>query len=255
MTALTVAMTEHEARRVTERIRAIAVTVKDQLEKLQTLLNEARDGEAWRVLGYASWTAYLADVMGEQPLRLPRDERQQIVGYLAGEGMSSRAIAPIVGASPSQVKRDAQVAQMGQVPGVTNVPPEPAPTADYVTDQTDLDAAPELPDEGVGAPHDSGDAEPSEDEGLPLPSPSSRSVTGLDGKQYARPEPQTPKRTPLTEAFWKATYDLQKVTERLERLQQDDRFDRNKNEVAARNGSYLAQAQERLDALMDALNN
>ena len=152
MTALTVAMTEHEARRVTERIRAIAVTVKDQLEKLQTLLNEARDGEAWRVLGYASWTAYLADVMGEQPLRLPRDERQQIVGYLAGEGMSSRAIAPIVGASPSQVKRDAQVAQMGQVPGVTNVPPEPAPTADYVTDQTDLDAAPNSPTRALARP-------------------------------------------------------------------------------------------------------
>lgn len=132
---------------------------------------------------------------------------------------------------------------------------QPTPVADYVTDQADLDAAPELPDEGAGTPHDSGGAEPSEDEGLSLPSPSSRSVTGLDGKQYTRPEPQTPKRTPLTEAFWKATYDLQKVTERLERLQQDDRFDRNKNEVAARNGSYLAQAQERLAALMDALNN
>lgn len=245
MTELTVAMTEHEARRVTERIRAIAVTVKDQLEKLQTLLNEARDGEAWRVLGYASWTAYLADVMGEQPLRLPRDERQQIVGYLAGEGMSSRAIAPIVGAGHVTVTRD-----IARVSNET-----PAPAADYVTDQADLDAAPKLPDEGAGTPRDSGDAEPSEDEGLSLPSPSSRSVTGLDGKQYARPEPQTPKRTPLTEAFWKATYDLQKVTERLERLQQDDRFDRNKNEVAARNGSYLAQAQERLAALMDALNN
>ena len=178
MTALTVAMTEHEARRVTERIRAIAVTVKDQLEKLQTLLNEARDGEAWRALGYASWTAYLADVMGEQPLRLPRDERQQIVGYLAGEGMSSRAIAPIVGAGHVTVTRD-----IARVSNET-----PAPTVDYVTDQADLDEAPELPDEGAGTPRDSGDAEPSEDEGLPVPSPSSRSVTGLDGKQYARPE-------------------------------------------------------------------
>lgn len=253
MTALTVAMTEHEARRVTERIRAIAVTVKDQLEKLQTLLNEARDGEAWRVLGYASWTAYLADVMGEQPLRLPRDERQQIVGYLAGEGMSSRAIAPIVGASPSQVKRDAQVAQMGQVPGVTNVPPEPAPTADYVTDQTDLDAAPELPDEGVGAPHDSGDAEPSEDEGLPLPSPSSRSVTGLDGKQYTRPEPQTPRRRPITDSFTDKRVELTKAVESLHRLTQDDRFPQNAEKVATANRSDLLRASDLLHQVIDSI--
>ena len=240
MTELTVAMTEHEARRVTERIRAIAVTVKDQLEKLQTLLNEARDGEAWRVLGYASWTAYLTDVMGEQPLRLPRDERQQIVGYLAGEGMSSRAIAPIVGASHMTVERDRQA-------GVTNVTPEQAPAADYVTDQADLDAAPELPDEGGGAPHDSGDAEPSEDEGLSLPSPSSRSVTGQ------RPEPQTPRRAPLPDAFWRAAYDLTKVTERLGRLTQDDRFPQNAEKVATANRSDLLRASDLLHQVIDSI--
>lgn len=248
MTELTVAMTEHEARRVTERIRAIAVTVKDQLEKLQTLLNEARDGEAWRVLGYASWTAYLTDVMGEQPLRLPRDERQQIVGYLAGEGMSSRAIAPIVGASHMTVERDRQA-------GVTNVTPEQAPAADYVTDQADLDAAPELPDEGGGAPHDSGDAEPSEDEGLSLPSPSSRSVTGLDGKQYARPEPQTPRRAPLPDAFWRAAYDLTKVTERIGRLSEDDRFPQNAEKVAQANLGDLIRARDLLQQVIEQLNN
>ena len=243
MTELTVAMTEHEARRVTERIRAIAVTVKDQLEKLQTLLNEARDGEAWRVLGYASWTAYLTDVMGEQPLRLPRDERQQIVGYLAGEGMSSRAIAPIVGAGHVTVTRD-----IARVSNET-----PAPTVDYVTDQADLDEAPELPDEGAPTPHDSGDAEPSEDEGLSLPSPSSRSVTGLDGKQYARPEPQTPRRAPLPDAFWRAAYDLTKVTERLGRLTQDDRFPQNAEKVATANRSDLLRASDLLHQVIDSI--
>ena len=248
MTALTVAMTEHEARRVTERIRAIAVTVKDQLEKLQTLLNEARDGEAWRVLGYASWTAYLADVMGEQPLRLPRDERQQIVGYLAGEGMSSRAISRVVEDLPPRT-----AARWAAKSGVPDGTPEPTPAADYVTDQADLDAAPELPDEGAATPHDSGDAEPSEDEGLSLPSPSSRSVTGLDGKQYARPEPQTPRRAPLPDAFWRATYDLTKVTERLERLTQDDRFPQNAEKVATANRSDLLRASDLLHQVIDSI--
>ena len=248
MTALTVAMTEHEARRVTERIRAIAVTVKDQLEKLQTLLNEARDGEAWRVLGYASWTAYLADVMGEQPLRLPRDERQQIVGYLAGEGMSSRAISRVVEDLPPRT-----AARWAAKSGVPDGTPEPTPAADYVTDQADLDAAPELPDEGAATPHDSGDAEPSEDEGLSLPSPSSRSVTGLDGKQYARPEPQTPRRAPLPDAFWRATYDLTKVTERLGRLTQDDRFPQNAEKVATANRSDLLRASDLLHQVIDSI--
>ena len=206
---------------------------------------------------------------------LNREQKREVIAksLMADPQLSNRQHAERVGAShPTVAAIRADLENSGDVEKLSTVtdslgrqqPTRVGPavntitgevSADYVTDQADLDAAPELPDEGAGTPHDSGDAEPSEDEGLSLPSPSSRSVTGLDGKQYARPEPQTPKRTPLTEAFWKATYDLQKVTERLERLQQDDRFDRNKNEVAARNGSYLAQAQERLAALMDALNN
>lgn len=245
MTALTVAMTEHEARRVTERIRAIAVTVKDQLEKLQTLLNEARDGEAWRILGYASWTAYLADVMGEQPLRLPRDERQQIVGYLAGEGMSSRAIAPIVGATDRTVRND--------MSGGKDFPPDHTPAVDYVTDQADLDAAPELPDEGAPTPHDSGDAEPSEDEGLSVPSPSSRSVTGLDGKQYTRPEPQAPRRRPITDSFTDKRVELAKAVESLHRLTQDDRFPQNAEKVATANRSDLLRASDLLHQVIDSI--
>lgn len=120
-------------------------------------------------------------------------------------------------------------------------------SADYVTDQADLDAAPELPDEGAATPHDSGDAEPSEDEGLSLPSPSSRSVTG-QGR-----EPQTPRRAPLPDAFWRATYDLTKVTERLGRLTQDDRFPQNAEKVATANRSDLLRASDLLHQVIDSI--
>lgn len=126
-------------------------------------------------------------------------------------------------------------------------------SADYVIDQADLDAAPELPDEGVGAPRDSGDAEPSGDEGLSLPSPSSRSVTGLDGKTYQRPEPAAPRRAPLTDAFWRATYDLTKVTERLGRLTQDDRFPQNAEKVATANRSDLLRSRDLLQQVIDSI--
>ncbi|MEF7710311.1 hypothetical protein V4W75_26995, partial [Bacillus cereus] len=116
-----------------------------------------------------------------------------------------------------------------------------------------LEAAPGLPDEGAATPHDSGDADPSEDEGLSLPSPSSRSVTGLDGKQYTRPEPQTPRRAPLPDAFWRATYDLTKVTERLGRLTQDDRFPQNAEKVATANRSDLLRASDLLHQVIDSI--
>ena len=139
MTELTVAMTEHEARRVTERIRAIAVTVKDQLEKLQTLLNEARDGEAWRVLGYASWTAYLTDVMGEQPyvlevsspgtdrpLTLPRhfarnvgrlvtvtlDDESKVAGRITRADAQTVQVTPEQGGKKAGAATDAEPARL-----------------------------------------------------------------------------------------------------------------------------------------------
>lgn len=110
------------------------------------------------------------------------------------------------------------------------------------------------PSDETGASVDDPEATaPSEPDEL-IPPASGRSVTGLDGKTYTKRETK-PKRAPITDAFWKATYDLQKVTERLERLHQDDRFERNKNEVAAKNRNYLVQARERLDALLEELPN
>lgn len=117
------------ARRLSERIRLTAHSARENLARLQVLVQEAQAGQAHMALGYASWTAYLADVFGEEPLRLPRDQRQELVGYLAGEGMSVRAIAPIVGASKSAVDRDRQVSQNGtpapQTPASIISPGEP----------------------------------------------------------------------------------------------------------------------------------
>ena len=129
------AMTEDDARRITERIRSAVIHTQESIEKVQRLLAEAKDGGAHVALGYGEhgWAKYMADLFGERPLRLPRDQRKELVGYLAGEGMSSRSIAPIVGATDRQVRRD--------ISGGTFVPPEmqgaptpcPAPTVDRTT--------------------------------------------------------------------------------------------------------------------------
>lgn len=79
---------------------------------------EAKAGNAHLALGYASWTAYLSEVLGEEPMRLARGERQEMVQMLSAEGMSTRAIAPIVGASNFTVSKDLQ--------GARNLTPEPS---------------------------------------------------------------------------------------------------------------------------------
>jgi transposase len=95
---------EH-AKALTERIRLTAQTTRERLQRLAELVEQARAGEVADVLGYASWTAYLADVLGGQ-MRLDGADRRELVGYLTDQGMSTRAIAPIVGASPKTVARD-----------------------------------------------------------------------------------------------------------------------------------------------------
>ena len=82
----------------------------------------------------------LADVLGETPMRLERDTRQALVAELHEQGMSSRAIAPIVGVSQMQVVRDVAVE--------TNVSPapkaaaEPEPAAYWSPDESFVGAHP-----------------------------------------------------------------------------------------------------------------
>jgi len=125
-TVATVELTEPEARKLTEKIRITAHNYADARQKLQQYVAEAKAGNAHLALGYASWTAYLSEVLGEEPMRLARGERQEMVQMLSAEGMSTRAIAPIVGATDRTVRYD--LAEGGK-----NFPPEPVQGMDGKT--------------------------------------------------------------------------------------------------------------------------
>lgn len=100
------ALSEADARRLTERIHLMAGSIKESVEKLSALISEARRGSAHVALGYGSWTAYVAAEFADSPLRLDRDDRRELVVSLASQGMSSRAIAPVVGTSHTAVNND-----------------------------------------------------------------------------------------------------------------------------------------------------
>ncbi len=170
MTAALVLLSPGDAQRLTQRIKLTASSVRDGMFKLRNLVEEAKRSNVWQVLGFPSWTAYLADTLADEPMRLGRDERQELVGYLAGEGLSTRAIAPIVGVSQKTIDRD--VRESFDSPA-----PEPEVEADLVTGEVIEPGAAQVPD-AVTAPV----------EATPTPP---RAVTGLDGKTY--PVKPTPK--------------------------------------------------------------
>lgn len=105
---------EAGARRLTDHIRAAARDIADQLIRLQSLVEAARDGDAWEVLGFPSWPAYVLDVL--EPIRLPKPQRREVVGWLTGMGLSSRAIAGIVDVDQKTVVNDRKLLHASATP-------------------------------------------------------------------------------------------------------------------------------------------
>ncbi len=97
---------ETAARKLDGRIRVMAGSVRDQVQTLARLIDQAKAGEVHAMLGYPSWTAYIADVFSSAPLHLQREQRRELVDYLSGQGMSVRSIGKTVGADRNTVRND-----------------------------------------------------------------------------------------------------------------------------------------------------
>ena len=226
MSAIDRTITREDAERLTERIRLTATNYVEAREKLEALLKEAQERAVHEVLGFASWTAYLAATFADQPMVLPTAERREIVGMLAAEGMSSRAIAPIVGTTDRHVRRDLAAGGTSRPTSIDTSTGDITETAGAVSATT------------------------------PQPAPAPAPVTGLDGKTYTRPTaPAAPqsKRRPLADAIDDAAHDVTKAVERLARLLEDDRFPQNAEKVATRNRGDLLRAAEALAGVLDRL--
>lgn len=237
-------MTHVEAERITSRIADKLDSIADNYEQVLPLIGEALTRNAWKPLGYASPTDYVSERFSGALKRLPLEVRRPVVKELSEAGMSTRTIAPIVGTSQSSVDRDIQVTRSGS----------PAPKSD-----AELLAGAEWSPEAV-------EDEPrfTDEPGHIQPVtgnwnlPKSDKILGPDGKQYTRPEPksepQKPRRNPLPDQARTAGWEVRKSVERIERIMDDDRFARNKEEVAAHLRGHLQYAIETLQATLDQLN-
>lgn len=106
-------LSRHDAERLTLRITYVGQSVADGIDKLLALIGEARDGGAHLALGYGSWTAYVSAEFADILPRLDREPRRELVRELASSGMSTRAIAPVVGVAFKTVARDLALVHVG----------------------------------------------------------------------------------------------------------------------------------------------
>lgn len=85
-----------DARNLTDKIKAGTAA-------LWELIKEAYASRAWASLGYASWDDYCTQEFGTSRIRLPREERREVVASMREQGMSIRAIASATGNDPKTV--------------------------------------------------------------------------------------------------------------------------------------------------------
>ncbi len=212
--------------------RATAQQLTDELRRsLETswqLLREAFERRAWAALGHESWDAYCAAELSTSQLKLSRERRQQIVAELTGgdKPLSNRAVATALGVDHKTVAAD-RAAQVGNSPHL----PEPQP---------------EIIDAEIV------DVEIVED----TTAPEQEKVTGADGKIYPARQQQTKtRRRPLPDAWKDALYNLEKVSDRVLRLAEDDRFPAHADALRKPSYADLSRVQASIDKTVDAIGD
>ena len=208
--------TPTESERHTERTRLVATNYMEAREKLAELIAEGRRRQVWVGMKMRSLEEWLSATFSDTPLmRLSRDERKVIVADLAEQGMSSTAIAPVVGATDRTVRRD--------IESRTNV--RDGPRVVKSIDGVERTFQPRPAPEPVTVDHGTGE------------------ITQTK-----------PNRKPITDTARDIGLDLNALTDRIDRLMSDDRFDRNRDDIAARLRHHIAAATAALNTLDSKIN-
>jgi hypothetical protein len=214
--------------------RALTDRIKVAVDGTWLLIQEAYMSRAWAALGYASWDDYCTREFGTSRLRLPREERQEVVSSMREIGMSVRAIASATNQGIGTVHRE-----LAGVPSGT--------PADHVQG-ADLDDLDDLDDDDT-------DDVPPDAFGPAGPQHQPQKVTGTDGKTYATARPVQPQRPALPPQFQAVSAELSRVIARFERLQADDRYRANRGVITTHCLPEIRRAAEVLHALLSDLGH
>lgn len=245
-----VAISAADARELTDRIRV-------GVEAIWELVKQAYKSRAWAVLGYDSWDDYCTREFGTSRIRLPREERQEVVSSMREIGMSTRAIASATGTSYDTVQRDLRRDR--------NLSPESEPAPVTGTDGKTYTPKPRpklepAPEEGVPMPEweDVGTIPKSRLNDVAPPRPAPRPAPGfnpgeLEELNAAAPDTPKPRRTPITDDANRIGWEIRKAAEKLAALTEDDRYTTNKEKVTPLVRGHLQYVIEIATNILDDL--
>ena len=230
-----VAISPAQARELTDRIKV-------GVEAVWQLVKDAYVSRAWEALGYDSWDDYCTREFGSSRIRLPREERQEVVSSMREIGMSTRAIAAATGTSRQTVSNSLNA-------GVKNLTPAPITGTDgktYPASQPrrePVEPEPVVPEQTKSVDEPIGDIITSDD------------LAELN-QPIEKPEPHKtePRAEAITSQFTSAIADLNRVLNKFNRITHDKNFPRNKEKVAAMHRSDLIRAIDELQSIVENTN-
>lgn len=100
----TVTLTREAAESLTVELREAAGNLAKARTRIASLIKSAKAGNVHAVMGFKSWPEYVADVLGGLK-GLSAGDHEWLLHLMAGEGMSSRAVARALGISQSTASR------------------------------------------------------------------------------------------------------------------------------------------------------
>ncbi len=221
--------TKAQARRLTDFIKMKLIQTWESVV-------DAYRGRAWEALGYESWDDYCASEFPTSRLRLPREERAEVISSLRESGLSQRAISAATGLSKGTVQN---VLSGGQ-----NCPPD----IGHVDGQS-------IP----GAPTDSTPGRTNRVFDA-LERARNAPVLGRNNKIYQpqSPRPDTaeekPRRKPITDDARGLSLELAKIHKKLVKLVDDDRFSRHRDDIGCAIRPQVAHVLEVLATIDRSIN-
>lgn len=164
--------TPEQARDLTDRIKLV-------LDGMWELVKAAYTSRAWSALGYLTWDEYCTREFGTSRIRLPREDRGEVIGSLRDSGLSLRAIASATGLGRGTIERE--LATSGVPDGTPEVEVTRAPAADSARPESSRATPKPQPAQGeMLSPAPTSVTAPAQQ----------RPVTkGLDGKTYRPSRP------------------------------------------------------------------
>ena len=223
------AISAQDARNLTDKIKAGTAA-------LWELIKEAYVSRAWASLGYSSWDDYCTQEFGTSRIRLPREERREVVSSMREIGMSTRAIASATGMSAMQVSRDSR--------GVTNVTPAPVTGTDGKTYEGRRTAKIQ-----------SGAGFYGPGEKIEMDTESTIDIdTGEILEEHPIPKEDKPRAEATTKQFMAAVADLNRILDRFHKIKTSPNYRNNIDQLTQTHASDIDRAIDELVDLRNTLN-